>query len=403
MQLKSFLDKYDLTDTAFRDAVFDALGQLTQNGWRNNSTVYDLVHEGRRFPPKEVIRTALGLLGKTWQDSDAYGGPKANKPLEQLGFVIEKRNDGQPIVTPSSVEGAKVPMPTNLILYGPPGTGKTFSTAEEAVRLCGEPTPEDRGALMDIYQRLLATGRIEFVTFHQSMSYEDFVEGRQPMTDSDDDADGSSVGFRLDTVPGVFRRIAKRAETSQGRPTDDDAVALPGRHVFKMSIGRANDPEDAHLFDEALADGYALLSWYDIDWSDEKYAKREAIIEECKRQGHDVTAQSGGVQMPFIFRNWVREGDIVIVSKGNSRFRAIGEFTGGYEFHPRPEGRYAHRRAVRWHWTDPEGVPASEIYKRKFTQKSIYMLHDSELKSPALERYINSQHSDAPARPSPSS
>ena len=32
--------------------------------------------------------------------------------------------------------------------------------------------------------------------------------------------------------------------------------------------------------------------------------------------------------MPFIFRNWVRKGDIVIVSKGNSLFRAISEVTG---------------------------------------------------------------------------
>ena len=85
--------------------------------------------------------------------------------------------------------------PMNLVLYGPPGTGKTFSTAAEAVRLCGEPVPKDREPLMQAYQQLLAAGRIEFVTFHQSLSYEDFVEGRQPMTGSDEDDDSSSAGF----------------------------------------------------------------------------------------------------------------------------------------------------------------------------------------------------------------
>ena len=118
--------------------------------------------------------------------------------------------------------------PKNLILYGPPGTGKTFATAEEAVRLCGEPLPGERGALMDIYKRLSAMGRIEFITFHQSMAYEDFVEGRQPMTDADGDQDASSAGFRLETVPGIFRRISKRAETSRGRIGDGEQIAVAG-------------------------------------------------------------------------------------------------------------------------------------------------------------------------------
>ncbi len=311
-------------------------------------------------------------------------------------------------ITCNTKKDPEIPMPIpplNLVLYGPPGTGKTFSTAAEAVRLCGlcgEPANEDREALMQTYQRLLAAGRIEFVTFHQSMSYEDFVEGRQPMTGSDEHDDTSSAGFRLETVPGIFRRIAKRAETSKGRSTDGDAITVAGRQVFKMSIGEANNPEDAHLFEEAIAGRYALLGFEDIDWGDDKYAKREAVIEACKTMGYtDVDARWGVVQMPFIFRNWVRKGDIVIVSKGNSLFRAIGEFTGDYEFHPRPEGGYAHRRAVRWHWADRGGVSVSEIHMRRFMQKSIYLLDDTELNIPALERYLNSQQTEGPAEPEP--
>lgn len=292
--------------------------------------------------------------------------------------------------------------PTNLILYGPPGTGKTFSTAAEAVRLCGEPVPQDRAELMAVYQRLVAAGRVEFVTFHQSMAYEDFVEGRQPMTGADGEGEAESAGFRLETVHGIFRRIAKRAETSRGRSSGDDMIRLEGRQVLKMSIGEANNPEDAHLFEEAIEGGYTLLGFDDIDWSDEKYASREAIFEACKDHrdgGGDIDSRSGWVQMPFRFRNWVRHGDIVIVSKGNQQFRAIGEFVGDYEFKPRPEGGYAHRRAVRWLWVDRDGVAVSEIYSRGFMQQSIYLLYDSELNIPALERYMNSQRNDGGDEP----
>ena len=294
--------------------------------------------------------------------------------------------------------------PENLILYGPPGTGKTYFTTEKAVRLCGEAVPENRQELIQVYQQLLAAGRIEFVTFHQSMSYEDFVEGRQPMTGSDEDDTSPSAGFRLETVPGIFRRIARRAETSRGRSTGDDAVAVAGRQVFKMSIGEANNPDDAHLFEEAIAEGYTLLGYGDIDWSDDKYADREAIIKARRAEGEldghaEVNALAGAVQMPFIFRNLVQPGDIVVVSKGNSLFRAIGEFTGDYEYHPRPEGDYAHRRAVRWLWEDRQGVSVNEIYTRRFTQKTIYQLVGSELNVPALERYLNSQHEQGSAEP----
>lgn len=292
----------------------------------------------------------------------------------------------------------------NLILYGPPGTGKTYTTVDEAVKLCGEPRPGTRQEAMAVYQRLREAGRIEFVTFHQSMAYEEFVEGRQPMTGADEGEEASTAGFRLETVPGIFRRIAKRAETSRGRSPMEESIAVSGRRVFKMSIGEANNPEDAHLFEEAISGGYTLLGFEDIDWTDDKYTNREAIIEACKAHGdHNSTvdARSGVVQMPFIFRNWVRQGDIVIVSKGNGLFRAIGVFTGEYQFSPRPEGDYGHRRAVDWLWVDREGVPVGEIYSRRFTQKSIYALYDSELNIPALERYMNSQQTVGESDPEP--
>ena len=255
---------------------------------------------------------------------------------------------------------------------------------------------------MQTYQQLLAAGRIEFVTFHQSLSYEDFVEGRQPMTGSDEDDDTSSAGFRLETVPGIFRRIAKRAETSRGRSTGDDAITVAGRQVFKMSIGEANNPEDAHLFEEAIDGGYALLGFEDIDWSDDKYANREAIIEACKTKGHtDVNVWSGAVQMPFIFRNLVRTGDIVIVSKGNSLFRVIGEFQATTNTTPGQRAAMPIDAPCAGTGRTAKACPSARSTRDASSQKSIYVLDDRELKIPALERYLNSQQADGPGEPEP--
>ncbi|MBF0247284.1 MAG: AAA family ATPase [Alphaproteobacteria bacterium] len=276
--------------------------------------------------------------------------------------------------------------PNNLILYGPPGTGKTYGTAAEAVRLCGETVPDDRTKLMATYQQLKDAGRIEFVTFHQSMSYEDFVEGRQPVTGNDDDDSSESVGFRLEPIPGIFRRIAKRA--GMGR----NAVTLENKQIFKMSIGRTYAEEDAKLFKEAISGGYTLHSWEDIDWSDEQYAYAPAILEACRKEAaapDQVTLQSGQVMQAHCFRNRMQVGDIIIVTKGNGLFRAIGEVTGEYEYHPRREGGYPHRRAVRWAWVDHDGVTASEIYQKDFKQAAIYQLKKESLNIPAIEAYMN--------------
>jgi 5-methylcytosine-specific restriction enzyme B len=308
--------------------------------------------------------------------------------------------DRNPLEEPEARNETKhyMAQPSNLILYGPPGTGKTYATAAEAIQLCGEPVPEDREELMASYRRLSDAGRIEFVTFHQSISYEDFVEGLRPTQAGEDGA-----GFELKPEQGVFRRIARRAETSTG--PGDANFSINGRQVFKMSIGEAANPDDAYLFEEAIAGGYTLLGFDDIDWSDDRFAHREAIIEAVRVQGvteqSEPNAASGRVQMPFIFRNWIKLGDIVVVSKGNSRFRAIGEITGEYQFVPREGGDYGHRRAVRWLWIDRAGVPVSEIYARNFMQKSIYLLTDADLNMPALERYIASQQHAGTGAPEP--
>ena len=52
------------------------------------------------------------------------------------------------------------------------------------------------------FRELLSEGRVEFVTFHESFGYEDFVEGLRP---------GPTQAV---PVPGMLQRIADRARCS---------------------------------------------------------------------------------------------------------------------------------------------------------------------------------------------
>ena len=64
-----------------------------------------------------------------------------------------------------------------IILQGAPGCGKTYITTELAVYLCDGEVPSTREELKKRYKELQKEGRVEFTTFHQSLDYEEFVEG----------------------------------------------------------------------------------------------------------------------------------------------------------------------------------------------------------------------------------
>ncbi len=99
----------------------------------------------------------------------------------------------------------------NTILYGPPGTGKTYATFRRCVEICDNVESPNGEAVGVRYRELVENDRIEFVTFHQSYGYEEFVEGLRPQNGSTDTGDGSSAGFRLVPEDGVLKRIADRA------------------------------------------------------------------------------------------------------------------------------------------------------------------------------------------------
>lgn len=286
---------------------------------------------------------------------------------------------------------------TNLILYGPPGTGKTYQTAWEAVRLClGDhgaanfQGSENRDALMSEYRRLANEGRIEFVTFHQSMSYEEFVEGLRPNT-SDDAGEGpeevdEGSGFRLTPCDGVFKRVSERARLDQGEARVSGRLDRSAR-VFKVALGRR--VIDENMIRYGLDNNLIHVGWGgDIDWSNERFDDYDEIVTEWEaKKNKEVSGHDGNIVITFSFRADMQVGDYVVVSDGRDRFRAFGRVTSEYayvedaEFHP-------HRRRVEWLWRSDAGTERERFYPKSFRRHSVYKLNQQLVDWDALDAIV---------------
>lgn len=94
--------------------------------------------------------------------------------------------------------------PLNTIFYGPPGTGKTYNTIKRAAEIIMNRKIDSYDEALKIY-KLNLHDRIEFITFHQNYSYEDFIQGLRPDTRQETE----QLLFRK--KDGIFKIIADRA------------------------------------------------------------------------------------------------------------------------------------------------------------------------------------------------
>lgn len=103
--------------------------------------------------------------------------------------------------------------PTNQIFYGPPGTGKTYKIQEIA-----------RGYM---------NSETEIVTFHQSFSYEDFVEGIRASTNNDN----GQIHYSIED--GIFKKICDKARKEPNKK-------------FAIFIDEINRGNIANIFGELI-------------------------------------------------------------------------------------------------------------------------------------------------------
>ena len=159
---------------------------------------------------------ALELLNK-YELTDQYviSENEFQKNLKRI-TIIKDNNILKVIPTQQNMinDNNMNPISLNQILFGPPGTGKTYNTINKALEIINDEEVKqldfnDRKAVKDLFDKKLKEGQIMFTTFHQSMSYEDFIEGIKP--EIEEDAEGGKTVI-YEVKKGIFKQIAEEAK-----------------------------------------------------------------------------------------------------------------------------------------------------------------------------------------------
>ena len=213
----------------------------------------------------------------------------------------------------------------NIVLYGAPGTGKTYDVPELAVRLCdpafmaAEPSREE---IVSRYNQLKTEKRIAFTTFHQSLDYEDWIEGLRPFVN-----ENNQVTYEIES--GIFKKLCEEAE----RPVvkDKQVGIADNAVVWKVSLaGTGDNPVRSDCMKNSYIrigwDGYGPVISDETDWS---------------------VYNGEGKQILDAYINKMKIGDIVMSCYSSQTIDAIGVVAGEYEFEDKFPN-YKRVRRVNW-------------------------------------------------------
>jgi len=166
-----------------------------------------------------------------------------------------------------------------IILQGAPGVGKTYATKELALRIIGEIKSDenpDRKAIIERYNQAVNSKIIYFSTFHQSMDYEDFIEGYKPKK-------GEPNAF--DLIDGPFKKICELAASASNMN-------------YVLIIDEINRGNVSKIFGELIT-----------------------LLETDKRKGCD---EALSLKLTYSQENFSVPGNLFIIGTMNTADRSLG-------------------------------------------------------------------------------
>lgn len=314
--------------------INDKIGELTQDQKQNikeklkeadgNSLVFVFLKHCKEYPSPRTIEfkgKKTGLLVARWylkDDLDNFTG----QPILSRDKKENKKFNNDSISTKISNSGSKsnsmqTIIPLNQILFGPPGTGKTYNTVNMALDivcpLAGglKWETKSREEARIKYQKMLAAGRIVFVTFHQSMSYEDFIEGIKPK------AKGGKITYAVKN--GIFKELCAKAENDKSQN-------------YVMIIDEINRGNVANIFGELIS-----------------------LIEDDKRLG---ASEELHAELPYSHTIFGVPKNVYIIGTMNTADRSVEALDS----------------ALRRRFTFKEMMPKSELVPEEHNVRSIFKI-----------------------------